>query len=195
MMMIRAFRTPMKTVNRILLSLAPLPKCHIQVNRSCGSTMARSLSPTKKRRNSRNTPRSNLRNHRHRVRGNVESNDFLQFLETFSAKPDIAHLRAGHHPCFPSRSVFLSPLTAPLTTRHAQPHPLHNPQSKGLYFSLFPPQKDIVPYSAVFSALQCWLPPSNLYMSLPMSCPPCYPYLSFTFLVSHLSRLLRVWMW
>ena len=112
-MMIRASRTPTKTVNRILLQLAPPPKCRTQANHSCGSMMARSPLHMKKRRNSRNMPRSNPPNPQQPVKGNVGSDN---------SRPGIsvglynAHPRTSHHPCFSSRSVFPSTPTGPLTT-------------------------------------------------------------------------------
>ena len=52
------------------------------------------------------------------------------------------------------------PLTAPSRPRHAQPHSLHNPHLWVSILFMFPPWKDTLPYSAVFSTLHCWLPPS-----------------------------------
>ena len=132
---IRAFRTPMNRANRILPFLA-LPKCRIQGNRLCGSTIARSLSPTKKRRNSRNMPRRNQPNHQPPVKGSVESNDFRRPLLTSLRDLTVLLCMPAITLAFPLVVLSYQPSSCRSRPRHAQPHPPHNPQSKGLFSSV-----------------------------------------------------------
>jgi len=134
--MIRAFRTPMNRANRILPFLALLPKCRIQANHLCGLTIARSLSPMKKRRSSRNMPRRNQPNHQPPVKGSVESNDFRLPLRTSLRDLTVLLCMPAITLAFPLVVLSSQPSSCLSRPRHAQPHPPHNPQSKGPFSSV-----------------------------------------------------------
>jgi hypothetical protein len=147
MLTLVAIRAPLirtKTVNRIPQSREPLSKCLIQVNRSCGLTIVRSLSTTKRPRNCRSKPRGNLLNHQRPTRGNVEGNNPRPISWTSPAGLYRVGLLASYHPCFHSRTVFLStPIASPMT-HHAQPRPHlnHHLQFRTLaFFTCFLPRR------------------------------------------------------
>ena len=180
--MIRASRTPMNTANRVPPPPALLPKCRIRANRLCGSTIARSLSPMKKRRSSKNMPRRNPPSHQPPVKGNVESDDFrllrpsLRDLTMLICMPAIT-------PAFLLIVLSYRPPSCPSRLCHAQPHLPHNPQSKCLYY---------IPPCFVFC-----IAASFLYIRIiDTSSTVLSPSHLFIFpLVFDLAWLLRVWTW
>ena len=180
----RAFRTRTKTANRIPPSREPLPKCRIRVNRLCGLTIVRSPSTTKKLRNCRSKPRGNLPNRQQPTRGNVEGNKLRPIYRTFSAGLYHAGLHADCHPCFPSRSVFLSIPIASLMTLHAQPlYILIATCNPGLPLSLhvFSPGGHNTIFHPVFRLALLAVATFLHIKSLTMSRPPCCLYFNLSF--------------
>ena len=194
---IRAFRTSMNTANRIPPLLALLPKCRIQANRLCGSTIARSPSPMKKRRSSRNMPRSNPPNRRPPIKGNVGSNDFRLLLWTSLRDLTMLICISAITLAFLLVVLFSQLPSCPSRPRHAQPHPPHNPQFKCLYFLLYvscPVGQYYIPPCFPFCIAGCYLFSVHTYYrclvhrAILILLPP-FPF------VSDLAWLLRVWTW
>lgn len=175
----RAFRTRMKAANRIPRSLELRLKCRIRANRLCGSTTARSRSTAKKLRNYGNKPRGNPQSPQKRTRDNVQSSNLPLLHLTFSVRPSHVDSHVDYHPCFPSRSVFLSTTITLLTTppRATSLHALIIVRSPGLDLPLrvCSPGGYNTMFRCVFR-LALLVTVSFLHIrSLSVSCPSCCP--------------------